>query len=460
MNWEENKLDDLFRDRLEQFSPEPPPEMWERIQAGMARKKRTVRLTIFRWASVAAILLIAVITGVLVTNRQPGETIPAVPGNNVASIPAAPAIPSVKKTGILKSENPPVVFSRITVPVIKQNISVLSASGKETGIRKENSSVLAMNSGLTEIHDLQEIPAGIHAGSEPDINRIIPGTEKQPPVEKQFTATFSPKESRARKTPSEWKVGLHLSPSFSSYSSRYSASYASSMSSSGNRSETGVGGGVSIQYKKSRRWKIESGLFYSRTGEKPGNSGNLFASTPSYDYLTVGDSKYFSNTVSLQNGQMSMNGPAGTIHLNGTPDDSKLVANVESALGMNSVLLTSGRIYQVFDFMEIPLTFGYTVVKGKIGVEVSGGISTNFVVGNQVFMENSSIQEYVGKTEDIAGIGVSGLVGLGIIYPISKKISLSVEPQASYWLNSLNDSGDVVIRPWRIGVYSGLTYSF
>jgi hypothetical protein len=82
------------------------------------------------------------------------------------------------------------------------------------------------------------------------------------------------------------------------------------------------------------------------------------------------------------------------------------------------------------------------------------------VVGNQVILESSSSREYVGRTGDIAPLGISGSTGFGILYPLSKRISLTIEPRASYWLSSLNKGSDVTFRPWKVGVYSGLTFGF
>jgi len=35
-----------------------------------------------------------------------------------------------------------------------------------------------------------------------------------------------------------------------------------------------------------------------------------------------------------------------------------------------------------------------------------------------------------------------------------------VEPRASYYLNSLSQRDDLVYRPWKVGLVTGLTYGF
>jgi hypothetical protein len=142
------------------------------------------------------------------------------------------------------------------------------------------------------------------------------------------------------------------------------------------------------------------------------------------------------------------------------PVNNRFFTYSESAINLNTAVAASGEFSQIFEMMEIPFNLRYRILDDKIGIELIGGISTGLVVGNHVYVENPTGRMKVGTTDDISAINLSGLAGIGATYTIGKNISLSVEPRASYYINSINYSGDVRFRPWRVALFSGLTYHF
>ena len=468
MSLEENKLDDLFRERLKSFSPEPPPDMWNRISKEMDRKKNVRRMIVYRWMGVAAVLLLAMITGILVTQ-------------NDSTLPVKDISKQISLKPEEKSEN---LQDQKTIEIDRNKVEVNRNKSSETVAHKtarvkshskadsvypvdnpklERVDYLAVTTGMNLVHNPEEILIS----SLSDYSIIIRRDEKMPvtiqsPVDEQKLLAYESgiRSNKMEKTAAEWKVGIQLAPAYSSHASGYSSDYARAMTTTSKSAQTGIGGGISVQVKTSRRWTIESGLYYSRNGDNSSSSGHLFAANADYINLASGNNKYYSNAVVLKEGQMIMNSTAGVIHFSQTPDNAKLISGAESAIGMNTVLLMSSDFSQVFDFMEVPITARYRVIEGKIALELLSGLSTNLVVGNQVLMGNTSSRVVIGKTEDISSLGFSGMAGFGIIYPLSKRISITIEPRASYWLTSLNNSSAVDFRPWRIGIYSGLTFGF
>ncbi len=257
-----------------------------------------------------------------------------------------------------------------------------------------------------------------------------------------------------------WKVGMHLAPSYSSYSVSHTADYARNMTRSGNSSEGGVGGGISVQYKASDHWRIESGMYYARSGDKSENSGSMFAAKGDYFDMASSAPSHFNTAVSLDNGQIAMNSTAGVIAFTKSPQHAQLITLPETAFGLNTAMLSPGEFYQVFDFMEIPVTARYRVFTDWVEMDLVSGISTNLVIGNNVYMGSGPEKENIGYTRDISTFNFSGIVGVGLIYPLGKNIALSVEPRANYYFNSLSQNNEVNFRPWKVGVYTGLTYEF
>lgn len=460
MNLPDNHLDDLFRERLKDFSPEPPPGMWERIQGELDRKRKVRRVIFFRWAGVAAVLLIGIITGILMPPGKDSSPVMTGPGKMV-TLPKA--VPDSSAANV----NPRQVARLVFPPGDEKN-------GKRNRVSEyrevtpappgeEREIFLPVLAGSGEL--LNRPVTVVPSGSE--INLVFIATKETTPalagpedtLQKKLPESESSGTEKKRGTPAEWRIGIQLAPAFASRSAGYSASYARNLSSSGSEGQTGVGGGFMVRVRTSGHWMFESGLYYSRSDINQRRNTQLFASNADY-FLSTGDKSFYSNPVSVQNGKLTVNSAAGLIRFDEIPEKATLVAGAESAIGMKTILLTSGDFSQVFDFLELPLTARYRIYEGKMDIDLQSGISANFVIGNQVFIVNDSQRDYIGKTSDITGLGFSGIAGLGFNYPLSKKMAITIEPRASYWLNSLNKGGEVTFKPWKIGIYSGLTFGF
>lgn len=201
-------------------------------------------------------------------------------------------------------------------------------------------------------------------------------------------------------------------------------------------------------------------MYYSKTGESSGNAFRFSSMRADFADAPSSSEKYFNTGVTNTMGQLAMNSTAGVIKFSHTPSNAELISMPEASYGLSTAMLSPGEFSQVFDFVEIPLFARYLLVDSKLGVELMGGFSTNILTGNNVYMENNSGREQVGSTEDISTMNFSGSAGVGLIYALGKNLSLSVEPRFSYYLNSINHSGDVSFKPWRVGVFTGLSYDF
>ncbi len=60
---EENKMDELFRDKLGGYSEEPPAYIWDGVREQMAKGIIKKRSAWYRWSAVAALLIMAFIGG-------------------------------------------------------------------------------------------------------------------------------------------------------------------------------------------------------------------------------------------------------------------------------------------------------------------------------------------------------------------------------------------------------------
>jgi hypothetical protein len=470
MSLQDNHLDDLFRERLGNFTPKPPAGVWNRIQEELDRKKRVRKMVFYRWAGAAAVLFLALLAGVLIPTDR-GKS-PDQADRGKITLPAQPVPePASNTESNIQTANagqvPADIPSRITsgFPEKQEVIQPTREISRKIWL-PVLSEVARQNKQYNLI--LQE-PYEIALMVIPEKNLVI--ALSIPPESHHFQDKSLKEVIKKDRKPSEWELGFRVSPAYASQSTGYSAAYAQNLSSSGDNGQTSMGGGLSVGLKTSGRWKVGSGLYFCRS-ELGKERNSLFASADAnyYDMASGGNTKYYamasggnnysSNKITLNNGKMTVSTVAGLIPINQVPEQAKLVADMESAIGMNTVLLTPGDFSQVFDYLELPLTASYQILEGKMELELQTGVSANVVVGNQVFIGSGTDRQYFGKTSNISRMGFSGIAGLGITYPLSKKLAINIEPRASYWLSSLNNSGEVTFKPWKIGVYSGLTFGF
>ena len=117
-------------------------------------------------------------------------------------------------------------------------------------------------------------------------------------------------------------------------------------------------------------------------------------------------------------------------------------------------------IEQHLDYLELPFNLRYTVIDRSFELQLVGGLSTNFLVNNYVTMETSSGKQEIGYLTNIRSVNYSGNAGLGLIYHLGSKLNLMIEPRFRYFLNSINDSTLPSTRPYSLGLYTSINFTF
>jgi hypothetical protein len=115
---------------------------------------------------------------------------------------------------------------------------------------------------------------------------------------------------------------------------------------------------------------------------------------------------------------------------------------------------------QTFEFLEIPFNLRYLIIDRSFKVQLIGGMSTNFLVGNTVEAATPNGPEVIGEVEDVDWINYSGNAGIGFAYEILKNFSFNLEPRFRYYINSINSSDLPITRPYTFGVRTGVSYTF
>ncbi len=465
----DKNLDELFREKLRNYEQEPPAYLLENILAGAAGAHRKRKIVLWRVAGVAAAVLLAFVAGwqvnymnkevvkqqvVVMRNSYPDakKPITVVPETNIQDKQVAPN----EISGNTKSDEILPVGGRISFQEQKStDKAILIVRTQEISflhpIKILKGKLTGNNQSANALHKMKVRSSAIDQ-SELTIDQQI--------VEQNKQQLLSENESEKK---TRWMVGAQVSPAYSVSRSTHSQAYTNNMLSS-SANPVDLGGGISVEYKKGKRWSLQSGVYYTGMGQASGNSGmsnrNLSASA---DFSSNKGNEYFNAPVNIdaKSSKMSMNSTAGVIEFSGVPNGLVLATNIEEkVLSSSAVVVSDARFIQNFEYIEIPLYLRYTILDSRFDVEMLGGFSSNVLVGNETYMESTSGKSLVGKTKDMETLNYSGTLGVGLKYGLSKRIFLNVEPRVKYYLNSLNNNSSVTYKPYTIGVFTGLSYEF
>lgn len=472
----ENNLDELFRDKLMNYEQEPPVYILDQVLAQVAGARRNRKIVFWRIAGVAAALLLAFIAGWQFSMNEGNELKqPVVAGQPMRSEPAA----ETEKAALVAQNNKEKISSESGI------VRLASATkSKETGYTTTGAVAgktvmhreTAPDAATDESERLQPITGLFRllkqemewANSLHDrkMNQIATVTSlrsiDQQIMEQNRQLILSQNESEKK---GRWLVGAQVSPEYNVSRSSHSQVYASNMISASSN-PVDLGGGISVEFKKGKRWSLQSGVYYSGMGQSSGNSSysnrNMAASS---DLSSNHGQEYFNAAVNIdsKSSKMMMNSTAGVIEFSSIPAGIVLGTNIEDKALVSSssaVVVSDTRFIQNFDYLEIPLYLRYTLIDSRFDVEMLGGISSNLLVGNQTFMESNAGKSLIGKTRDMETLNYSGTLGIGLKYGLSKRIFLNVEPRVKYYLNSLNSNSSVIYKPYTVGVFTGLSYEF
>ncbi len=254
-----------------------------------------------------------------------------------------------------------------------------------------------------------------------------------------------PGMSKKNNTLKTWSVGAQLSPVYS-----YRTLDGSGISSNDeeipkeyfNEVEGSIltlAGGLSIDYRVSNKFSIASGLYFSRIGQE--NNDVIAFNDP--------DSKYLYK-LSTSGGAVSIN-----------PEKFERVMIRQIASPKDSIAgdyLVNGTFVQNYDYLEVPLMVKYRLVNKKFGINLMGGLSPGILINNRSYFKVDGEKLQTGITEDINNMIFNSVVGIGLEYSISSKLSISMDPVFKYSLSPINPGSNLKYRPYSFSWFTGLSY--
>jgi hypothetical protein len=447
MNEKEANIDLLFRNGLKDFEVLPPPGVWDGVHSALKSKSQS-----YLFLKVAAVITV-LLTLSFVTYRWAHDLSGGSTGSEIALnihaskpliaqtfakpqlVPETKLIPVDNSTGTANVTEDPGTVSQVTEmtttvdPIINfQEIKNLSFPG---------------NLSLTGT----ESRRGLFAKT---VNTSQGGSEKIKYPDIQYYP-----DDVTTKLKNRWSIAAMASPTyFSSFTSGGDA-FAKQMTES-EQPLVSYSGGLALSYKISKRFTIQSGVYYSSLGQK-------LDGINSYDGF-----QSFSNTKGSHNFEVLTS--AGTIFtsnpnvfLSGNGADSRiLTAYTNNVFDPRKASLqqVNNSLDQSLSFLELPVVLRYKLVDKTIGINLIGGLSYNLLVHNSVYTTLDGNKYPIGDTRGINPLTLSSSLGMGMEYNFSDKLSLNLEPTFRYYLNPFSVNTGSSIHPYSFGIFSGVSYKF
>jgi hypothetical protein len=176
-----------------------------------------------------------------------------------------------------------------------------------------------------------------------------------------------------------------------------------------------IGGGVGFGGKLSRKWLLESGLNYIHS-EIDGTT-NGFIESNGNNYPVFYDSKF-----------------AGAIQ------------------STNNYGVTNS-----LDFISVPIKAGYVIIDKKIGWVATGGLGSNFLIGNSLSSDLTQLDRvnYSIGDSPYRRLSWSGIIGTEVYFNITKDYQLLVVPQYNFGISEITreeSSFSIIPNSFNLGI--------
>ncbi len=435
----------FLKDKLANYQVDPPDKVWNGISGQIGGRRNRKGMYILLLASAASIAL-ALILGIPYFSPDLPEQ-ESISGEIREEDPAGQ-----NETSKLEQK---VVETLELLPEKSTAIKGQQSQKKDEQVQKDPTHQIALlTETKTEAEERTVIPAEAStetleaAASDLQIE-LLPDSA----LDLQMDPFLAEKQERQRDP--RWMLGAALSP-------LYSFRDAEAGAIPDNPAETGMlsySTGVHVRYRRNSRLAFETGIYYNRTGIAIGAPG-IQVFNQRYDAMIFGAGSEQAEIKTVNNSVGNIVAYSGDIYMNGY----KISAENSVATAPGDVLTplqtSESGIQQHLDYLEIPFNLRYSIVDRTFELQLVGGMSSNFLIANYVTVETSSGREEIGYLSNVNTVNYSGNAGLGMIYHMSKNLSLMLEPRFRYFLNSVNDSTLPSTRPYSVGFYTGLSYTF
>ncbi|HPR32041.1 MAG TPA: outer membrane beta-barrel protein [Prolixibacteraceae bacterium] len=463
-----NDIDQLFREGLEGYKVPPPPEVWDKLLAGLDSGKQKKKRTIWIIAlTAAASLLFAMMAGWYFTRpalpvHQPmakqSMQKPAEKSETEMQHPDVNSLPATPNHFSTTSENGKPLHENQTVSI--RNAAVLAGDAPSKNSRDRQGNLDKMTTRFIRAFN-RPVPEAqllaMNTGGLSDSDRRI--IEENLRLFKQI-----PEKSDAKR----WSVGVEASPAYrfdeqQNQSGDRDIVYGVNQPGNSARYRTTFAGGVKVEYQAGKRLSFRSGVQYSEIAQSNGDVGLSFTG---HNWMNGGigsDEAYYgepskNHTATSNQAIINTNIGLANVELPEGAEVAMVSRNTESSFPSEAIQNT--RFEQEAGYIEVPLLLRYTLIDQRFGLHLLGGFNTHFLASNQVTLMGPSEPIASGKIEGLNPLTFSSSLGMGFSYTLTERFHLSLEPTMKILLNSLNTQAVYDARPYTLGVYTSISYHF
>jgi len=474
----ENKnIDQIFSEKLGDYQKTPPVFLWTNIQQGLNTHRKARRFALLKTAGIAAAVLLAFLAGWRLTNpdrndlasqntiavqqdvNQKIETSVGKNNNPVNLLPADSGLVASNTSESATKANPSGTSKLSSLATFGANTTFIR-NGELISAQKPNELVLfstekdfldQLDPNFKVVRKLAEWIATVGHDSViavKDSKQLNTNPLKYKPSEASAAIAVN---NPVRKNAGRWSLKAEFAPVFNSQpqNSAQRNNLLSYSSQIGKPKETTAentfSGGMVAGYKVGKRLIIKSGVVYN----------NIRQTTRNIDFMEVNPLYNVPGNTSIAST------PAGQVSLN-------KMANTRSATVLNSNYQFSdaakysaeNELKQDIEFIEIPVQATYKLIDRQFNVGLTGGISTNILIGNRAIFSENGENISNGETANMRNFVYSGAVGLELGYEITNRITLTVEPRIKQYISSLSANESVSYKPSQVEIVTGLTYCF
>jgi hypothetical protein len=489
MDYKKDNIDRYFKERLREFEQRPPEASWNRIAQKLGHNRRKVLGLLFFRIAASMTILISTGIGYYLITKPAGQSEPEVlsinkddvaPKNVIElSVPVKRNPVKVTETKSDETERLSQIRMAYKGPAMSEAIAIEPIAQpvtKEIVVMPDSNYQSSTMTSIINQNKKYLLPVDLPF--EFEHNRSLSTSDVATDAAKDLSvqealALLMPDNTEAETEmtkPDRWTLGSEVAPLYS-YRNLSSDHLQSDQLDNLNESESGLlayAGGIRVAFSTGKRLSVQSGIYYSRYGQQINKVGtysvkyfgNSYESPISKKYISVANSTGIISSDNPENAEYDIvvagstdsrnefNGTGGLISADNLYPSTTMTEDADMTL------------IQYFDYLELPLLVKYKIFDHKIDFSFSGGLVTNFLIGNSVNIKQDGESTRLGETTDIRHVNYQGSFGLGIDYPITSGFALTIEPRFRYYLNPIDKSPQINVHPFSFGFFAGVSYVF
>ena len=467
-----DSFEDQWKDALNDASQIPPPEIWDRVEAELEKKKRAgflVWKNPFLLSSMAAALVL--VLGILFYNskdlRSLSQNKQVIPQSDKSSGEIAPHDANEIGFGTitLGNENDEVTRPALAV-VSEKNVNRKEMTANElkssaySSIPKESmESILSV---LTTSQKMEDAYVAMADGNLEKLSGIQMeeyAVTFQKPAQLLQVNNSSP-ELTSKDEKNGWfgviASNAPFNPNFSTPGFQQQASLALDNSNNifihSGKDGSGLNGvGGTGQYLNSNRndaqsnFKIGSAISY---GVGFGKKLKKRFSIESGVRFTTAQTSHVYNVYSID----KITGEYNSFSLSNYA--------LSSDLSEKDVLISiDGSSLVRYNFLSIPVLLNYNVLNlGKFNVNAVGGLSSEILLSGSVSHPKVADQHFNAGDSNFRAINLAGIGGLKLSYSLTRHLDLNLGSTYQHFLNSgIESSTNASFKPSMLGINMGIT---